>query len=380
MMVGLHKGMSVRRAVHVFVALCVSSIALTSAGDAQSRFTLSSAPIARFGESSSAAVQLSRVPAATRLADGSVIVADARSSELHHFSATGTHLGRVAREGAGPNELDGIESVWRTADGFAVCGGSRLTTFSQSPVREIARRTLPFARAPARVTGLLGNGALFGTRGGAFRVLEAPPSGVIRDTVRLVLLRGASLSDVTPLVERLGKPSLAVLDAARPGGFRARAYRQGHALHWAAGQDALWVGESGTGELLRFGDTGTRLDSLTAPFPPRPWNADVVRRLARAATDPLDAAEWDRRWLPPAPPRFAGLHADAGGGVWVEEFREDPSEPRELRLVEPRGAFSARMMVPAGVRVLEIGLNYLLGVQEDADGVPEVLLYRLNRR
>jgi hypothetical protein len=273
-------------------------------------------------------VQLSRVPAAIRLADGSVIVAE----------------------------------------------------FSQSPVREAARRSLPFARASAHVTGTLGNGVLFGMHGGAFRVLDAPPSGVIRDTARLVLLHGASLTDLRPLVERAGKPSQAVLDAARPGGFRARAYRQGHALHWAAGRDVLWVGESGSGELLRFSATGARLDSLPAPFPPRRWDAAVVQRLARAASDPLDAAEWDRRWLPSTPPRFAGLHTDPGGGVWVEEFREVASEPRELRLVEPRGVVSARMTVPGGVRVLEVGRDYLLGVVEDADGVPEVLMYRLNRR
>jgi hypothetical protein len=36
--------------------------------------------------------------------------------------------------------------------------------------------------------------------------------------------------------------------------------------------------------------------------------------------------------------------------------------------------------MPGGVRVLEIGRDYLLGVQKDADGVPEVLLYQLSRR
>jgi streptogramin lyase len=198
--------------------------------------------------------------------------------------------------------------------------------------------------------------------------------------MRLALFLGDSLTEVVPLADRPGRPSLSVLDPSRPGGFRARAYRQAHALHWAAASDVLWLGDSGTGELLRYGASGARLDSLSAPFPPRSWNANTVRRLARAASDPLDAAEWDAQWLPSAPPRFADLHADPGGGVWVEEFREDPTEPRELRLVEPRGAVTARMTVPGEVRVLEIGRDYLLGVQEDADGVPEVLLYQLNRR
>lgn len=230
------------------------------------------------------------------------------------------------------------------------------------------------------MTGALGNGVLFGTRGAAFRVLSEAPNGVLRDSMRLALFRGDSLTEVIPLADRPGKPSLAVLDASRPGGFRARAYRQGHALHWAAGLDVLWLGESGTGELLRYSAAGARLDSLSAPFPSRAWNSSTVRRLARAATDALDRAEWDAQWLPSTPPRFAGLHADPGGSVWVEEFREDPTETRELRLVEPRGAITARMTVPGGVRVLEIGRDYLLGVQEDADGVPEVLMYRLNRR
>lgn len=230
------------------------------------------------------------------------------------------------------------------------------------------------------MTGALGNGVLFGTRGAAFRVLSEAPNGVLRDSMRLALFRGDSLTEVIPLADRPGKPSLAVLDASRPGGFRARAYRQGHALHWTAGLDVLWLGESGTGELLRYSAAGARLDSLSAPFPSRAWNSSTVRRLARAATDALDRAEWDAQWLPSTPPRFAGLHADPGGSVWVEEFREDPTETRELRLVEPRGAITARMTVPGGVRVLEIGRDYLLGVQEDADGVPEVLMYRLNRR
>lgn len=368
-------------AVRATMALALCSLgSAPRTGSAQPTYTLSSAPVARFGESSGAAVQLSRVVAAMRLPDGSVMVADARTSELHQFSANGAHLRRIAREGAGPNELDGVLSVWRVGDGFVVRGGSRLTTFGQSPFREVARRTLPSARAAAHVTGVLGNGVLFGTRGAGFRVLDAPPQGVLRDTMRISLVRGDAFAEVVPVVDRPGKPSLAILDASRPGGFRARAYRQGHALHWAAGDNTLWLGESGAGELLRISDTGVRLDSLSAPFPPRPWNTGTVRRLARAATDPLDAAEWDAKWLPSTPPRFAGLHADPGGGVWVEEFREDPIEPRELRLVQPRGAIAARVTVPGGVHVLEIGRDYLLGVRTDADDVPEVLMYRLNRR
>jgi hypothetical protein len=358
----------------------LASALLTSTSSAQATVQLSASPVARFGESGGASLQLSRVNAAIRLADGTVIVADARSSELHQFAPNGRYLRRVAREGAGPNELDGILSLWRLGDSFVVHSGSRLTTFGQSPLREVSRRILPSARARGSVTGALGNGVLFGTRGAAFRVLSEAPRGVIRDTMRLALFRGDSLAEVIPLANRPGKPSLSVLDPSRPGGFRARAFRQGHALHWAAGRDVLWLGDSGTGELLRYGATGARLDSLSTPFPSRVWNSSTVRRFARAASDPLDAAEWDAQWLPSAPPRFADLHADVGGGVWVEEFREDPTEPRELRLVEPRGAVTARMTVPGGVRVLEIGRDYLLGVQEDADGVPEVLMYQLQRR
>lgn len=360
--------------------LMLLSALLTRTISAQTTVQLSAAPVARFGESGSASLQLSRVNAAIRLGDGTVVMADARSSELHQFAANGRYLRRIAREGAGPNELDGILSLWRIGDGFVVHGGTRLTTFGQLPLRELSRRALPSMRARVSVTGSLGNGVLFGTRGAAFRVLSEPPNGVIRDSMRLALLRGDSLTEVIPLADRPGKPSLAVLDPSRPGGFRARAYRQGHALHLAAGIDVLWVGESGTGELLRYSATGARLDSLSAPFPARAWQSSTVRRLARAAADALDAAEWNAQWLPPAPPRFAGLHADPGGGVWVEEFREDPTEPRELRLVVPRGANVARMMVPGRVQVLEIGRDYLLGVQEDADGVPEVLMYHLSRR
>jgi hypothetical protein len=65
--------------------------------------------------------------------------------------------------------------------------------------------------------------------------------------------------------------------------------------------------------------------------------------------------------------------------VWVERFTEDEQAPRGVLVLDRSGAVVAQLTLPAGLEVLDVGPDYVLGTRLDADDVPSVELWPLRR-
>jgi hypothetical protein len=86
-------------------------------------------------------------------------------------------------------------------------------------------------------------------------------------------------------------------------------------------------------------------------------------------------------------PSLAGLITDAEGFIWVRRHRiadalPDPVaklEPRRWSVLDSLGNWLTDVTLPANLGVTEIGLDYVLGIARDADGVPSVRLHTLRR-
>jgi len=93
--------------------------------------------------------------------------------------------------------------------------------------------------------------------------------------------------------------------------------------------------------------------------------------------DPLKERKWmEARYDPAVLPErqpFRGLVVDSEGLVWLEAAGRYFVLTRDARLL-------ASVTVPAGFRATDIGPDYCLGVETDADGVEHIVMYRLTRK
>jgi hypothetical protein len=156
----------------------------------------------------------------------------------------------------------------------------------------------------------------------------------------------------------------------------------------AASGQYVWLGESGADSLLRmeFG-RGTRA-TLRLPLPRRTPPAALIatgraREMLAATTERSRAftdAKWSATYLPSTLPFFEALVPGPGGEIWIQDYAGVPTDSARYLVVGPEMVARAWVRVPSGLRVHDVGVDYVLGVHEDGDGVESVRLYRLSRR
>src|SRR5690606_5687834 len=75
---------------------------------------------------------LQRATGATRLSDGSVIVADLGEAPLRRFNADGSLATRISRAGSGPGEMQYLAWLFRCGDQFITYDiqGYRISIFN----------------------------------------------------------------------------------------------------------------------------------------------------------------------------------------------------------------------------------------------------------
>lgn len=348
---------------------------------------------------------LFRVRGATRLSDGTIVIANGGSHELRFFSGDGQHAGTVGGQGRGPGEFWYIVSMARVAgDTIAVLtgnpkiarvAGGRVvdeTTLDLALVSVQCRldedtpgRLLPDGSIQVKATDALplpGCTASAGSNAQDFEVyratdllIRADPRTGRRDTL-----------GVFPGIER----------------ERRRDIPFGRMLATAATVDRIFAGDTGGDSVAVLSYDGTRIATWRVPLTPRPIPPEV-----RAA--PPETLRPPRGEVTIAPysfqetyPVFARLVADATGHLWVMAYPPLAAPTRSRRLESPMGVFAAEPPVveeggarwivldtsgvavatvrtPPDLWVLEIGRDYVLGVAHDSLDVETVRLYRLTR-
>jgi hypothetical protein len=68
---------------------------------------------------------------------------------------------------------------------------------------------------------------------------------------------------------------------------------------------------------------------------------------------------------------------DAEGNLWVQEWKVVPYERRRFSIFDPDGRLVAAVTTPEGLRITDIGADYVLGVWRDENGVEFVRLHTL---
>ncbi len=327
-------------------------------------------------------VVLEQPVGATRLSDGTIVVADAGAAALRFFAASGRVLRTVGRRGGGPGEFQIIS--W-----LGQCGPDSVFIWDLAQ-----RRMSVFSRAgdlvrtyPLPADGSAGPSpfVLACSRTGVFAFQPLPrnlrpsdpASSIVRGSVA-VYLADANGRITDSIAEMPGSEMFVFRGGGgpRPLGKTTSLALSAERLFIGTADSALVEGYTLRGS--RFPAVGLRIERRR----PRAANQEAAVSMVAARVPPpvRDAVRQHMlglalpEWLPP----YSALLTDGEGVLWA--VLSSPGDGiTALRALTSDGRALADVRVPVELTVHEIGRDYILGAAQDADGAPRIVLFRLRR-
>ena len=326
---------------------------------------------------------------ATKLSDGRIVVANGGSDELRVFDRSGTHVGTWGGQGEGPGEFtalgpverwpgDSIMAWWAPRRAISVFDSDgnfgrtfRLESNDDDPIWIFLR--------PISVAG---GGTILST-------LE--PEGV--DTVVVELRDGEGR-----LQGSLGTHPGRAWYFAPPGASDYELWETifGRELVTEPWRDRVVVSLNDRYEIKALRPDGTLDRIVRMEHPQRlPTPAEVEAHIEeQVAIVPLGRSQSEieqyqaevRRGFESVPvaehyPAFESIMTDALDHLWVREY-EYPGEERPAPLwtvFDPEGIVLGFVETPKGLRIYEIGEDYIMGHTRDELDVEYVQLWPLHR-
>lgn len=324
---------------------------------------------------------------ATRLHDGSVVIADGPSSSLRWFDARGVPVATAGRAGRGPGDFRlltwvghcGADSVYAWDVGLA-----RMSVFSARGKLGRVISAPPTGRV--QVLSSCNDEGRFAVAARARRLPAASPPNPRADYFILENVARLHIVDATG-TDTASTPETLYMEVL--GGMRGRdaglPRPLGKSSSFALGRDRLFVGIPDSSDIAVFSRRGARVGTIPVHVPARRPTRDQYEEATDAllTSVPAQAREQVRAWvlaipMPETLPPFSALFAGPEGGVWAQLSMPGDAETR-LRALSPDGRTRADISIPQSLAVFEVGVDYVLGLHEDENGEQHVLVYRLRR-
>lgn len=326
--------------------------------------------------------------------DGRVYVADGQAMEVRVFGPDGTFLRALGRQGEGPGEFTAVDGVEIGPEGTLYVRDPRLSRVSLfDPDAGVFLESFPLERAfmlfsLGTTLWVDDEGRLWDKVSVSLRVDEPerhaliryPPTGGAPDT----LVLGEREAPRVLAVDGDGNPraalripfsATAAFDVAPDGQFA-----------WGIG-DAYRITVRGPGgDTLRAFVRSLEADEVTSS------EAEAARATLREqARDLVEGSRLQNYELPDMKPLFDEIVADRTGHWWVRHYRWDPpetedtgeetdagpaTEPHLYDVFDPEGRFLGTVETPE-MRVMEIGRDFVAGIETDELGVGYVAVYEL---
>ena len=321
-----------------------------------------------------------------RMPDGRIIVADRASGELRAFDTLGIHLATWGGSGEGPGEFINLISVDRWPGDSLVARwsqGNRLTVFDSQG--NYGRVFAMQDQVRISVETVLPGGLVVGSR---LDPTEDSQPGLSRSR-SIYEIRGPEGEPGPPIGSFLGSEwySPPVEDGVMVIGIPFS--RGDVVVPW--GGDVI-VGSDDNYEFRVYATDGTlkrivRREHDLITTTPAHLDALIERRVAgspepeRAARRREEQERYEDVRLPETHPAFNRVRADALNHLWVQEYAL-PGEggPNPVWTVfDPEGHVLGFMETPAGLRIFQIGEDYILGYATDELGVEYVQVWSLSR-
>lgn len=316
------------------------------------------------------------------LSGGGIVLANTGTFELRFYDAEGRRLRSVGGEGDGPGEFRRLQLAGSITGDSILAFDSRLRRVTVFAPDGAVARVVPVSAevdGALRLIGALADGRIvLGT------VLPVPrETGVAREPLRVGIL-SADGTSWTPLGDFPGRE---VSVAGSSAGSSSFSSPFGPNVRQVAAGDRIVVGTNDAFSLRVHDASGRLMRLIRQNRPLRPADPDEIARVleparARSADRPGGErmlAAIDQLPLHETLPAFAQLLLDRTGHLWIQEFPGSGARPTDWQVFDPEGVLVARVGLPDGLEILDVGPDYLLGRVSDDLGVERVRLYDLER-
>jgi hypothetical protein len=157
---------------------------------------------------------------------------------------------------------------------------------------------------------------------------------------------------------------------------------------FAAAGYRFFVGDNATYEIRAYSVTGRLIQVIRRATAPMTIEQADIRAFEDSAIAIGDARRQRQMRvlfdnLPPPPrtyPAYApDIHVDDDLNLWVRESARPGQQRSDWSVFSAGGEFLGTVLMPPGIDVLNIGADYVLGLQRDELGVEYVRKFRLRR-
>jgi hypothetical protein len=318
-----------------------------------------------------------RARVARQLDDGRLLVTNMGTSEVRFYDAQGTFINASGSEGEGPGEFMSLGFTWVTDTDSVYLYDNRLRRFSVLDHHGVFARTFMVGRDTgefAHPDGVFGDGTVLAS------VDEEDQGGY----AELGTVRGRSRYDrfnaegdsITSLASLPGSelykgthPDGSGFTTSSNHAVRPFAFAGGATWFYGAGDGFEFQERGLDGRLLRV----IRVDKDRRPMPRRvrDEHEESLREMNAQA-----AALWGAIPLPDSLPVHERLEQDKAGNLWVEGYTVQEEDPF-WSVFARDGHWLGDLQPPSGLRITEIGDDYLMGVWADTLGVEQVRVYEI---
>jgi hypothetical protein len=375
-------------AVGIAPSVLLTSCAPDDATDTLSEYRLSQEPELTIGGDQTPETEFFRIALAWRLTSGGIAVVNRGSSDIRVFDARGRFLHAFGRTGEGPGEFRHIGWTAHFGDTAIVHDGTlrRITSATlEGTPRLVATRAIQAADEPdVAVVGRFADGSWM-----AYSLARPNMSlrGLQRIPARVGVLAAEAVGSIRWLLESPDLPVLihspdadskmvSVVTAAFPASL----------VILASGETA-WLGDATADTLVLARADGESRHIHKLPYAPdslsREWIDTARSREIAAARDQasrdLVAVKYSDPFLPRTLPAFQAFIAGPDGEVWIQRPADSPATAVSYTIFAATGEARARVASTPGFRVTDAGVDFVVGVHRDSDGVETVRKYTLIR-
>lgn len=373
-----------------------SGLPTTTSSPPYPEWSLSPGPDVRIGAvDGPPEYQLSRVVFAGRLSDGRIVVFDGGSSELRWFGPDGEFQSRAGGQGEGPGEFLSVVSAAVTPQDSVVLydfRNQRLTWYGPDGV---LGRTLRVELHPSMSLVSLQDERLVIAEERPALNLGGAEYNYARDSVR-IMLTGSMSPSLDTLMHRVGREAATWVEYTdgRPTGTRQFGLPFSHPTLVGAAAEGIVLLESGRSELAFLNDEGqvVRLAHRTdvdTPTLSAGLRQEYVRNAVQSARErgvPEQLAQAGAEGLLEVIPEghkvsaFDRMVTDAvSGRIWVRDylFEWNAGGTQHWTVHDALGQVLGRVAIPHGLDVMQVGSDFVVGVERDELGVEYVVAYSL---
>ena len=363
-------------------------------------------PLVDVGSKGGEAVyELDQVRGPVRLADGRLAIANAATSEVRLYDASGKHVRSVGRSGSGPGEFQQIAGIWRgpgdslwvsdllvrrmTVLDSAAAVGRSYTLGAQGGQIVPTNGKVDFA-VP---TGLFADGSVLGVsqtftinqqRQGVYRdsvsVIRYGPDGAVQDT--LGRFPGAEMEQIqmnigpqsisAPTPVPLGKQTAVAVGTSRVFVVQNNAWEV--ELRGLDGSLQILTRSPAKAGSITPSDVAAHRKELLEQMEGQQMLRSMPEAIKKQFTARIDNAKY-----PATFPFFASLLADEEGNLWAQEAVAPTVKAQRYAVVDSTGRWLGVVTMPADFRATYISSDAVYGVWKDDEGVEHLRGYPLRK-